>query len=125
MKEVANYEFISRIADDLKINDTKQIKTYSYHFPFVNGKRKIKSTHDAIIVDKQGNEFPYMITHFQRNEEKLLDFDYIYVNRQKSIGEIIEETGVEIKTERCKICEGGGWYSWGTRYIYKDIFCEI
>lgn len=66
-----------------------------------------------------------MINHFTRNDEKLFDFDYIYVKRLKSISDIVKETNVEIKTAKAKISEGGGWYSEGSRYTYKDMYCEF
>ena len=60
-----------------------------------------------------------------RNEEKLIDFDYIYVTRPKRLKQILKETGINLKSEKCNIYEGGGWYSQGTRYFYKDIYCEV
>lgn len=94
-------------------------------FPVKNGIRKISSFYDAKIVDKNGNEFDYMLNQNTRNNEKLLDFDYIYVSRPKSLQQIIEETGAKVTAKKCKICEGGGWYSQGFRYTYKDIYCEV
>lgn len=125
MKEVTLYEFITTICNDYNIESVKKIKTYKHQFPIKNGKISISSRYNAIIVDNDGNEHPYMINSFTRNNEKLIDFDYIYVIMYKSISDIIEETGVNIKTSKAKICEGGGWYSQGTRYTYKDIYCEI
>ncbi|MDP9954722.1 hypothetical protein J2X97_000359 [Epilithonimonas hungarica] len=125
MKEVLTHEFIQRIASDFGVNSEYKDKRYIDDFPIVNGKRKINSSSHSIIVDNEGNEFPYMKMINQRNDEKLQDFNYIYLIRTKSISEIVTETGVELKTQKCKICEGGGWHTNGTRYIYKDIYCEI
>lgn len=123
--QVTYYQFCKIIADDFKIELNQKHKTKLSEFPVKNGKRKINSSCDAIIVDVDGNEHPYMINQTIRNEEKLIDFDYIYVTRTKSLGQILYETGVKLKSEKCKICEGGGWYSEGTRYFYKDIYCEV
>lgn len=125
MKEVTSHDFIITICNDYKIEPFKQIKTYKHQFPIKNGKIKISSTYDAIIVNNSSEEFPYMINKFTRNDEKLIDFDYIYVKRLKSISDIEKETNSEIKTAKAKISEGGGWYSEGSRYTYKDVYCEF
>ncbi len=122
---VSEYNFCNQIAKDFGIELHKKYKTKFNQFPIKNGKRKINSTYDAIIVNKEGNEYPYMLSQTIRNEEKLVDFDYIYVVRPKSLYEIVEETKVVLRSESCKISEGGGWYSKGTKYFYKDISCEI
>jgi hypothetical protein len=123
--DVTYYQFCKTIADDFGIELNQKHKTKFNQFPIKNGKRKINSFHDAIIVDKQGNEYPYMISQTIRNEEKLIDFDYLYVTRPKNLNQIIKETGVVLKSQYCKIYEGGGWYSYGTKYFYKDISCEV
>lgn len=38
-----------------------------------------------------------------RNEEKLIDFDYIYITRPKGLGQILKETGINLKSEKCRI----------------------
>jgi hypothetical protein len=123
--EVTYYQFCKTIAKDFGIELNKKYKTKFNQFPLINGKRKINSFHDAVIVDSKGNEYPYMISQTVRNEEKLIDFDYIYVTRPKNLNQITEETGVVLKSKSCKICEGGGWHSKGTEYFYKDISCEV
>jgi len=126
MIEVTTYEFIKRLLKEYpNVSYYKEIRTYFNDFPIKNGKRKINSSHDAIIVDKQGNRFPYMKSRHQRNNEKLNNFDYITVTRGKSINEILKETNVEVTIENVNISEGGGWYSKGKKYIYKDIYCEL
>lgn len=124
MKEITSYEFITTICNNYNIESTKKIKTYKNQFPIKNGKIRISARYDSIIVDNDGNEYPYMINN-SRNNDKLVNFDHIYTIVSKSINDIIEETGVVIKTSKAKICESGGWYSNGTRYTYKDIYCEI
>ncbi len=123
--EVTYYQFCKTIAEDFGIKLNQKHKTNFNQFPIKNGKRKINSFHDATIVDSQGKEYPYMINQTVRNEEKLIEFDYIYITRPKNLNQIIEETGVVLKSKSCKICEGGGWYSQGTKYFYKEISCEV
>ena len=125
--DVTYYQFCKKICEDLGIELTQKHKTYINQFPIKDGKRKIKSFYNAVIVDKVGNEYPYMISQLPtiRNEKRLIDFDYIYVIRAKDLDQIIKETGIKIKSEKCRISEGGGWYSNGTRYFYKEIYCEI
>lgn len=123
--EVTYYQFCKTIADDFKIELNQKHKTKLSEFPVKNGRKKISSFYDSIIVDVDGNEYPYMLNQSMRNEEKLVDFDYIYFIRPKSLKQILDETGLNLKSEKCRICEGGGWYSNGTRYFYKNIFCEV
>ena len=122
------YEFCKRIADDFKLDINKVHKTHFSTFPIVNGKKKIHASGDSIIVDNQGNEYPYMISQHHpaiRNNEKLIDFDYIYCIRPKNLEDIIKETGIVLETKPCRICEGNGWYSNGIEYFYKDISCKV
>lgn len=123
--EVTSHEFIKKICSDFSIDFYQKIKKYYNEFPLINGVKKINLFNDSIIVDKNGNEHPYMLGKYLRNEEKLKDFDYIYIIRPKAFNQIIEETGLFLKSEKCKISEGGGWYSQGTRFFYKDIYCEL
>ena len=122
--EVTYYQFCKTIAEDFGIELNQKYETKFNQFPIKNGKRKIRSFHDAIIVDKKGNEHSYMINQNVRNEEKLIDFDYIYITRTKTLKQIIEETGVVLSSTPCRICEGDGWYSQGTEYFYKEISCK-
>jgi len=125
MKDVPFYQFRKTIAEDLNIDVNQKYKTYFIQFPIKNGKRKINSFRDAIIVDRNGNEYPYMLDKTIRNEEKLIDFDYIYVIRPKNLDQLLKETGIKLRSKKCRIDEGGGWYSNGVRYYYKDFCCEV
>ena len=123
--EVTYYQFCKTIADDFKIELNQKHKTKFSEFPVKNGRRKISSFYDSTIVDANGNEYPYMLNQSMRNEEKLVDFDHIYFIRPKNLNQILNETGIKLRSEKCKICEGGGWYSQGIRYFYRDISCEV
>lgn len=116
------------IAKDYNLELEEKHKKYFNEFPIVNGKRKINSHSDAIIVDREGNEYPYMLDVFKptssRNETKLIDFDYIYIIRYKSLAQLCKEANIELKQEECRICEGGGWTSKGIRYYYGNLICE-
>lgn len=125
MEAVTYYNFCKQIANDYNIDFNKKILDYPNQFPIKNGKRKIKSSYDAIIVDKNNNEYPYMLSQYQRNDDKLIDFKYIYTVRHKQLSEILTEVNLKLKSVPCKLCEGNGWFSKGTRYFYKDIYCEI
>jgi hypothetical protein len=122
MKEVPKHQFVGTIASDYGLDVNKKIIKYFHEFPIVNGKRKISSFYDAIIVDSIGKESPYMLNKTTRNEKQLTSFDHIYFIRAKSIMEIIKEANVQLETESYKLCEGGGWYSIATRYFYKNIY---
>jgi hypothetical protein len=125
MNSVTYHEFCKAIAKDYSIELSHKQKTYFEDFPIKKGKKKINSFSDAVIVDNDGNEYPYMLTPHNRNEDKLIDFDYIYITRSKSLNRILNEVGLDLRSEICKISEGGGWYSVGIRYFYKDLYCEI
>ena len=124
MENIRCSDLARMIAKDFNIEIQYKEKSYSKHFEIKNGKKKIYGRYSSVIVDKQGNEFPYMLDRNKRNEEKLVDFDYLYSIEYKTLEEIIKESGVKLKTEPCKVCEGGGWYSQGTRTHYKDYYCE-
>jgi len=127
MENISYYQFCKTIADDFGIELNQKVKTPISKFPLKDGKRKIHSSYDAVIVDKDGIEHPYMISQFPaiRNNEKLIDFDYLYTIRPKGLEQIIKETGVKLSSQKCQISEGGGWYSQGTKYFYNDITCEV
>ena len=125
MKQVTQSQFTDILCKDYNIEQQyKYIREFN-SFPIINGRRKINFYNDGIIVDRKGNEFPYMLSNYVRNEEKLLDFVYIYCMRYKSLIDILQELNLVLKSEPCKICEGVGWYTNGIKYYYKDIYCEI
>lgn len=120
--EVTIATFTERIVKDFGLDD--KTKIIQRNFPTVKGRRKINASQGSIIVDKEGNEHPYMLTVNKRNDGKLVDFDYIYTVVYKGLLDVIKESGLKLKTEPCRICEGGGWYRNGTKIFYKDISCE-
>ena len=122
---VTTSKLYDMIIQDFGIEPKLKVITNYNQFPIKNGKRKINSNRDSIIVDKQGLEHLYMINQNRRNEEKLIEFDHIYYFTYKSISQIIKEAGIILKSEPCKICEGNGWYSKGERIFYKNVYCEL
>lgn len=122
--ELSIYDFTQEITKDYNIELTQIVKTMFNQYPIKNGKRKIKANYNAIIVDKKGNEYPYMLTPSIRNEDKLVEFDYIYITQTKSLKQVIQEANIELQSSSCKISEGNGWYSNGTKYIYKNFYCK-
>lgn len=125
MKEVSLYALKKAICDDYNLELNRKYKIYKNEFPIKNGKRKIKASNTHIIVDREGNEYPYMLNEYQRNDEKLVDFHYLYINAPKQLDEILKEANITLDVKPCRIDEGGGWYSKGKRYTYKDIYCEV
>lgn len=100
------------------------IKKYDDYI-LVNNRRIIHARYSSVIVDKYGQEWPYMLTQSVRNDNKLFEFDHIYTMYAKNLDKIMKEANLTLKSEPCKICEGGGWSSQGTRWFYKDMYCEI
>ena len=123
---LAYCEFCKLIAKDFGIELMQKHKMYFMDYPKINGKIKIKAPYDSVIVDlDKGKEYPYMLNAKLRNEEKLLNFDYIYFLRAKPLEQILKEVNITLKKEPCNICEGGGWYRDGVRYFYRTFYCEI
>ena len=125
MECITSYEMCKIICQDHGIWPTSIHKTYFNQYKVVNGIRKIRAPFNAVIVTNEGEELPYMLPNGCRNEAALASFDFIYVKTFKSLLEVIKEANVGVKTSKCKISEGGGWYSQGLRYTYKDFYCEI
>lgn len=125
MKQITKDQMIRSIATDYNLDPyTKIVQTFK-SFPIVNGKKRISASFDSIIMGKDDIEHPYMLDQHKRNEEKLIDFKYIYrIVLKSSLKSIADEAGIQLKSSKCKVCEGGGWYSHGTRYEYKDTYCE-
>lgn len=122
--EVHSKKIIGAICRDYNISAKKKVILKPYHFRVINGKRKIKAPGHSVIVDKQGNEYSYMLGKHNRNEEKLVYFDHIYYLTDKTINEVAEEVGIKLQKENARISEGNGWFSNGTRYYYKGMYAE-
>ena len=88
MKQVTQSQFINILCKNYNIDSQYKSITKFESFPVINGKRKINARYDSIIVDNDGNEFPYMLSKYVRNEEKLLNFDYIYTIYYKTLNRI-------------------------------------
>lgn len=129
MNNISTLNLTKLIANDYNLEINKEIR-FNYKSFKINpntGNKKINVSSDAIIVDHEGKEYPYMldVSKPQRNDEKLKEFNYIKIIRNKSLQEICEEANITLKSHNVKICEGNGWYSNGTRYYYKDFYCDI
>ena len=127
MKQVTYYEMTKQIAADYGLELNQKIETPVSKFPIKNGKPKIYATCDAVIIGSDGSEHPYMLRQFPgiRNDEKLVGAKYIYVMRPKNLQDLCKEAGIELKSSPCRVCEGGGWYSNGHAYYYKETYCEV
>ena len=128
MKDLSYSHFCDIVAKRYNIDRKVKVKFKQDSFPRNNkGKQKIHMPHDSTIVDKKGIEHPYMLpeNYNQRNDSKLKEFDHVYFYRYIDIEEIEKVAGIKIKRENCRVCEGGGWYSNGTRYIFEDYCCEV
>lgn len=126
MKHVRYTEFTEEIAKDFGISIQKE-----YVLQLPADKKTIKSftisrANDVRIFDGV-QEHPYIFNKpgTQRNEEALANGKELRYLGYKGLVEILEVAGNSVTTKSCRICEGGGWSSEGTRYMYKEIYCEI
>lgn len=120
---VSYTEFIKKIADDFGLSIEKE---YKLMFPAEPMAVKRFARHVAIDVRVWDGktERPYMLAG-QRNEEALKNATELRRIGAKGLDEIIKEARIELKSENCRLCEGGGWHSAGTRYVYKNYCIEI
>lgn len=123
MKAVHSYDLKKQIADDFGVSLKRE---YVLRLPANKKNMKMFTMGEAgaVRIFDGTNEHPYMLPG-KRNDEKLKTGIELRKISEKTLSEIIKETGAKVKTEGCKVCEGGGWYSNGTRYIYKEIYCEL
>lgn len=123
MSEVTYYEFIDLLSKEFNL---KTHKEYTLKLPAARKVVKYFTTsvaNEVRIFDGE-KEHPYMIEK-GRNEDVFKKGVELRRFGRKSICEILAEIPVKLRTESCKICEGGGWYSKGTRYYYKENYIEV
>ena len=124
MKQVTVYEFMLEIAKDFSIDINKE---FTIRLP--KDKKAIKSftssLADMVRIFDGEKEHRYMINACKRNDEALQKGIELRYSGTKSLSEVIKESGVELKVKKCKVCEGGGWYSEGFQYFHKEVYCEI
>lgn len=123
MKEVYYHVFIAKLCQDFDIITTKEL---ILKLPADNKKIKSFTTSrakDVRIFDGQV-EYPYMLGD-KRNDEILSKGKELRYKASKSLRELMSEYKLPIQTKSCRICEGNGWTSSGTRYSYKNMFIEI
>lgn len=123
MKEVYYHVFIAKLCQDFDMITTKEL---TLKLPTDN--KKIKSfitsrARDVRIFDGK-IEHPYMLSD-KRNDEILSKGKELRYKASKPLRELMSEYNLPIQTKSCKICEGNGWTSSGTRYSYKNMFIEI
>lgn len=120
MKKVSTEELKHKIASEHGIKTTKRVVQSSSSFK--NNKISCKS--NSVIVDKNGEEHPYMLNEMQRNDSKLKDFDYIYTDVPKDIKQVAKEANVSLNEKSTKVDAGNGCFSHGKQYSYKDNYCD-
>lgn len=123
MKALNYYQFIQRIADDFNVPLTRE---YTLKMPspipcikkFVRGRAANVRCFDGV------SEQPFMKDVQQRNTCAIVKAKELRVTAFKTLDFLIQETGAKLQSKSVRICEGGGWHSEGTRYIYKDVYWE-
>jgi hypothetical protein len=124
MKEVYYHVFLAKLCQDFDMITTKELVL---KLPADNKKVKSFTTsraRDVRIFDGQ-IEHPYMLNEYKRNDEILSKGKELRYKTSKSLRELISEYNLPIQTKPCRICEGNGWTSSGTRYSYENMFIEI
>ena len=123
MEQITILSLIEEIANDFCLNPKKESKLRLPASKIALRRFTRGVAHEVRIFDGI-SEHPYMIDINTRNNtlfERAVELRYL---GWKSLEEILKEAGIELKTQKCKICEGGGWYFHGTRYFYKSFYSE-
>ena len=98
-------------------NDTENIKKFT------------KRVANQVLIFDGIKEHPYMLgkkaSQAKRNEEVFKTAIELRLYVDKTLEEIAKEVGVKLKKSKCKISEGGGWYSEGLRYSFNNYYTEI
>jgi hypothetical protein len=123
MKQLNYYDFIKRIADDFNVPLTREY-TLKMPAPIPAIKSFVRGRAANVRCFDGTNEQPFMATNQQRNNCAIVKSKELRVNAFKTLDFLIQETGLKLQTKSVRICEGGGWHSEGTRYIYKDVYYE-
>ena len=132
IKEQVTYaHFVSTICEDFGVSPEKKICIKSLTKP--NIKQFVRGCASNVEIVTEEGVYPFMIdaiskngkTFRKRNDEKLKKATRLKKTRTKFLSEIIEELGLKLKSEKCRVCEGGGCYSEGERIYYKDLFIEV
>jgi hypothetical protein len=122
-KWVSYTEFIDRIATDFNLSLEKEFRL-KLPTDKKTMRRFITSVAYKTRIFDGTNEHPYMLPT-RRNDEALATGIELRYTGRKSFGEVLDESGAEVKSCSVKMCEGGGWYSAGTKYTYKEIYIEL
>ena len=114
---------VLKIAQDAGISPYKE---YTLKLPAsrIAIKRFVVSVAGDVRIFDGQSEHPYMLPK-QRNDAMLMKGIELRRKGMKSLREIIKESGANVSSNSVQICEGGGWYSKGTRYEYKNFYTEV
>ena len=117
------YQFIKLIADDFKVSLTREY-TLRMPSPIPCIKKFVRGRSANVRCFDGTSEQPFMATNQQRNACAIVKATELRVTYFKTLDFLIQETGAKLQTKNVRICEGGGWHSEGTRYIYKNFYWE-
>ena len=124
MKQVRYLDFVSEIAKDNAVKLEKEVTLSLPADRFTIRSFVARRAHAVRVFDGE-IEHSYMQTQNQRNEEALKKGVELRVLATKNLNEVLKEAKITLQSERCEVCEGGGWYSEGSRYFYKNIYTEF
>ena len=124
MEQVSYLDFVSEIAKDNAVKLEKEVTLSLPADRFTIRSFVARRAHNVRVFDGE-IEHPYMLTQNQRNEDSLKKGVELRVLATKNLNEVLKEAKITLQSERCEVCEGGGWYSEGSRYFYKNIYTEF
>ncbi len=122
--ELSPKKFKEMIANDFSINPQEELILKLPKNP-KSIKKFAEGFANSVRIFDGTKEHPYMISEGVRNDMILSNARELRLKKDKLFDDIIKQTGVTLKKQKCKIYDTGGYYYIGYKYFYKNYYVEI